>query len=378
MAWEILHIITGLNDGGAEAVLYRLCGYGAKPERHAVVSLSPAGKYSEPLEALGVTVHHLDMPRGRVTLTGLYRLYCLLRRHKPQSVQTWMYHADLVGGVVARLAGVPYVFWGLHHTDLIPGASGRSTRIVAGLCARLSRFVPARIVACAERARIVHIALGYDAKKFVVIPNGYDIDAYAPDPQAGEALRRQLAPPTDGPVIGLVGRWNAQKDHANLVAAFERVLARQPCARLVLVGTDCAPDNPALVDLLEGAGLSRRVHLLGRRDDIPAVMNALDLHVLSSSHGEAFPNVVAEAMACGTPCVVTNVGDAALIVGETGWVVTPRDSEALANAILSALAEKERKPHIWSARQHSARQRVVDKFSLATMVEAYETIWRST
>jgi len=370
----ITHITTGLNDGGAESVLYRLCQKSAAPSALMVISLSPAGKYSAPLAALGVTVHHLDMPRGRLTLGGLIKLFRLLRKERPALVQTWMYHADLVGGVLARLAGVRRVFWNIRHTELAAGATGRSTRIVAELCARLSRFIPLKIIACAERACAVHIALGYDAKKIVVIANGYDISAYSPAPEIGEAVRKQLGLPLDVPVLGLVGRWNAQKDHANLVAAFKNVLTRQPETRLVLVGTDCTSDNAALVALLEDAGVSERVYLLGQRNDVPAIMNALDLHVLSSSHGEAFPNVVAEAMACGTPCVVTDVGDAALIVGDTGWAVPPRNPAALSDAIATALDER-KDQSTWALRKSRARARIAENFSLDKMVARYQAVW---
>lgn len=372
---KVVHIITGLNDGGAEAVLYRLCLAAEQHDRHVVISLSPAGKYSPLLEAAGVEVHHLDMPRGRLTVSGLLRLFRLLRHHRPDVVQTWMYHADLLGGVVARLAGCRRVFWNIRHSELVPGATGRSTLIVARLCAFLSRLVPHGIVACAERAREVHIGIGYDAGRFVVIPNGYDVSRYRPDIAARAALRDELGIGPETPLLGLVGRWNKQKDHPNLLAAFARVAQEQPGIRLLLVGTGCTPDNSDLVALIEGHHLAGQVLLAGRRDDIPAVMNGLDLHILSSSHGEGFPNVVAEAMACGTPCIVTDVGDAALIVGQTGWVVPPRDPEALAEAMRAALGAMQ-DDATWHDRKDSARRRIADNFSLSTMVERYQALWQ--
>src|SRR5690606_24342480 len=161
---------------------------------------------------------------------------------------------------------------------------------------------------------------------------------------------------------------------ANLIRAFSLLRKRMPDLHLVFAGTDCDDSNAELMRLLQEAGGMENVHLLGRRSDIPALMNALDLHVLSSSHGEAFPNVVAEAMACGTPCVVTDVGDAAVIVGNTGWVVPPRDSEALARAIAEALAEGQN-ADMWHRRQRAARQRIVDEFSLEAMVARYHSVW---
>jgi len=370
----ILHIITGLEDGGAEAVLFRLCTHGVAAD-HRVVSLTGEGKYGPLLQAAGVPVTCLGMPRGRISPKGLWQLYRLLRKEKPAIVQTWMYHANLVGGVVARAAGLRRIYWGIHHTTLVPGTTGSSTRFVDWLCARLSAFVPMSIVACAERARDVHIANGYTSEKFMVIPNGYDISVFCQDSSARASLRKELGIEPSTPVVGLVGRWDPQKDHRNLVVAVAQLRKKWSALQLVLVGTDCNQANSVLLQRLSDAGLSAGVHLLGRRADIPAIMNALDVHVLSS-YGEAFPNVVAEAMACGTPCVVTDVGDAALIVGDTGWVVPPRDPAALAKAMSTALSEREDADK-WSERQRAARQRIVDEFSLEAMVARYREVWAS-
>lgn len=369
---EILHTITGLNDGGAEAVLYRLVTFDDR-HRHIVVSLSDAGKYGPLLAAKGIEVHCLDMPRGRLTLSGLRGLWAVLRKERPQIVQTWMYHANLVGGVLAKLTGVKNIYWGIHHTDLVPGTTGRSTRMVDWLCARLSPYVPSGIIACAERAKEVHIRNGYDAGKFTVIPNGYDIGQFSPDVEVRRAFRKELGVGAETPVLGFVGRWDPQKDHANLIRAFSLLRKQMPDLHLVLAGTDCDRSNTDLMRLLRDVGGTEGVHLLGRRSDVPALMNALDLHILSS-YSEAFPNVVAEAMACGTPCVVTDVGDAAAIVGDTGWVVPPRDSEALARAIAEALAEGQN-ADMWHRRQRAARQRIVDEFSLEAMVARYHSVW---
>jgi glycosyltransferase involved in cell wall biosynthesis len=369
---RVLHIITGLNDGGAEAVLYRLITHDQENE-HGVVSLTSVGKYGPLLRAAGVPVWTLEMPRGRLTMQGLYTLWRLLRTQRPDLVQTWMYHADLVGGTLAHWAGVPVV-WGIHNTTLEPGKSTRSTLWVARACARLSRRVPRRIVACAQAAVQVHAALGYDAARMVVIPNGYDLSRFAPDAAARERLRREWGVPDEVPLLGMVARFDPFKDHANLIEALARL--RRSGGRFVclLVGTSMQSDNPVIADRLRDAGLQDVVRLLGPRPDIPDVMNALDVHVLSSS-AEAFPNVLAEAMACGTPCVTTDVGDAALIVGDTGWVVPPRDSAALAEALQQALQAWSDRP-AWAQRQAACRARIAEHFSIEAMVDRYRAVWR--
>jgi len=369
---SVLHIISGLADGGSQAVLYRLCRYD-DPKRHHVISMGGYGKYGPMLEDLGTKVDFLDMPRGRATPRGLWRLFCLVRRSGADVVQTWMYHADLVGGVVARLAGKRRVFWGIRHTTLDVKSSSRSALIAARLSARLSSFVPSRIICCAEKSAEVHSAIGYDSKPMVVIPNGYDLDQFKPDATIRQTTREGLGIDDETPLLGFVARFDPQKDHANLIFALGILMRAGQSFHCLLVGSGLDTGNQTLVGQIEREGLSSHVSLLDRRDDIPAVMNALDLHVMSSAFGEAFPNVLAEAMACGTPCVSTDVGDAPEIVGETGMIVPVRNPDALAAAIAQMLAERD--TPAWKLRSEAARRRVSEKFSIERMVESYRNIW---
>lgn len=368
----IFHVISGLNDGGAEAVLYRLC-VNDKTIKHHVVSMMDEGKYGALLREAGVQVFCLSMPRGRVTLGGLWRLWRLLRQIRPQVVQTWMYHADLVGGVIARFAGVRQVFWNIRHSTLDVEKSRRSTIWVARLCARISSRVPSTIICCAQRALEVHRELGYAADKLQVIPNGYDLVRFCVDEDARVRLRAEWNV-EDRWLIGMIGRFDPLKDHKNLLDALAIIKSHGVDFYCVLVGCGLDGSNTQLTTWLGELNLTGEVKLLGQRMDIPDVMNALDVHVLSSS-SEAFPNVVAEAMACGTPAVVTDVGDAALIVGETGWIVPPKDPIALADALLksrSAMFDKS----AWQARCTAVRQRMEDHFNLRRMVENYHLAWQ--
>lgn len=366
---NVLHVTTGIEDGGAEAVLYRLVTSDS-PDHHAVVSLTGPGKYGEMIAEAGMRVHALGLPRGRLRPGPLARLWRIMRAERPDVVQTWMYHGDLVGGSAARLAGVPAVVWGIHNSTLQRGRSKPGTMAVARLNAGLSRVVPRRIICCSNRSAELHWALGYARARFRVVANGYDFTHFHPDPAARARLRAELGVADDEPLLGMVARFDPQKDHANLLAALGILKRRGARFRCLLVGPRTTADSPDLVRTVAEHGLEDRVTLLGPRGDIPAVMNALDLHVLSSAYGEAFPNVVCEAMACGTPCVVTDVGDCAAIVAETGWTVPPSDAEALARAIGEALAVLPDPD-----RAAAAEARIRDNYSLARMVEAYRGVW---
>lgn len=370
---KVLHVIVGLGTGGAEMMLYRLLERMERPRYESVViGLLGPGPVGARIEGLGIPVHALGMRRGFFDPTVIWTLTRLIRRERPDVVQTWMYHANLAGGVAARLSGVSDVVWGIHNATL-DGSEGRRTMVwTAKAGAPFSRWVPRRIVCCAESARLVHAAHGYDVGRMVVIPNGFDLDAFKPDPSAPESLREELGLPSDTPLIGLVARFDPQKDHRTFIDAAATLGRRMPTVHFVLCGDGVTDANPELAGWIAAAGLSDRVHLLGRRTDAPRIHGAVDISSMSSAFGEAFPLVIGEAMACGVPCVVTDIGDSALIVGETGRVVRPRDPDALARAWQELLEL----PAAERARLGGeARRRIAERFEISHVVSRYSEIY---
>lgn len=365
----IVHVITGLGRGGAESALFRLVSAAPDRARCKVVSLGDGGLFRPRLEQLGVEVVSLGMHTRLPSPLALLRLVRLLRRWQPQLVQTWMYHADLLGGIAARFARVP-VCWGIRQSDLSPQVNKASTRVIVRLCAMLSRRVPARIVSCSQRAAEVHRAIGY-AAPFVVVPNGLDVRDWQPQPELREPLRRELGLSPDEFVFVHAGRADPQKDHGNLARAFSLLPLGPARPRLILCGKGLGPSDAYLRAMPFSAAARSAVLPLGERDDLPRLWQAADAFILSSS-GEAFPNVLAEAMACGLPCVTTDVGDAGEIVGDTGLVVPARDAAALARAMqsLRLLTPDERQ-----ALGRAARQRVETRYTLERMAVGFRNVW---
>jgi glycosyltransferase involved in cell wall biosynthesis len=302
-------------------------------------------------------------------------LRSLIAATRPDAVQTWMYHADLIGGLAARLAGVRAIAWGIRNSGEHLERSSRSARLVLRACALLSGSVPKAIVCAAQKAAERHADKGYRRERLVVISNGYDLSRYAPDNAARARMRAQWGLEGDAPAIGCVARWDPLKDHANLLRAVAALVrdGRDAGLRCVLIGRGMTADNPELGALIDRLGLRDRLVLAGPSDDVPAAMNGLDLHVLSSC-AEGFPNVVAEAMACGVYCVVTDVGDAAYIVGDTGVVVPPEQAEALARGIETALREVAARGRERAG--EPGRARVLEHFGIARMVQGYIAVWR--
>lgn len=371
---KIVHVITGLENGGAEAVLSRLC-INDTAAQHVIISMMGPGKYGPILRKSGVEVYYLNMPPGRLTLSGLVGLYKKLRAEKPCAVQTWMYHADLIGGFIAWLAGCKNILWNIRHSDLESHKSKRSTIVVAKACARLSASLPKKIICCAEKAAKIHVALGYCSTKITVIHNGYDLQEFKPSNQLRQRVRNEVGLENSELVLGMVGRFNPQKDHEGLFCALAKLKKMKLGFKCLLVGRAMSNNNPELRAWINHYRLNDEVILLGERSDIPAIMNAIDIHVLSSSFGEAFPNVLAEAMASGTPCVTTDVGDAAEIVGDAGWVVPVKAPVELSAAIAEAANECCFMPEAWSLRKGAAVERVAKNFSLEKMIGAYHNAW---
>jgi glycosyltransferase involved in cell wall biosynthesis len=370
---KVLHIISNLTMGGAETMLLRLLERTDLAEFPSeVVSLMDVSVMGERIRATGVPVRALGIHPRRPNPLGLLRLAREIRRVRPDVIQTWMYHADLLGGLAALLAGRPPVVWGIRHSTLDASATRRRTIWTARLCARLSSRVPTRITCCSETGRRVHVQLGYQAEKMQVIPNGFDLSRFQPEAEARVSLRQELALPGETPLIGLIARFAPEKDHANFIRAAGRLAQRCPDVHFVLCGRGVTPENSALAAQIDSEGLAERCHLLGDRDDVPRLTPAFDLATCSSS-SESFPQILGEAMACGVPCVTTDVGDAALIVGETGRVVPSRDPEALANAwgdLLDAGAdERQRLGQL-------ARDRIGEQFAIDDVVARYHTLYR--
>jgi glycosyltransferase involved in cell wall biosynthesis len=377
---KVLHVITGLATGGAETMLVKiLSALPAAEVSSMVVALGAKGPMVERVEALGVPLVSLGSMRSLGGLPAApraaLRLARIMRAFRPDAVQCWMYHANLLGGLAARMAGSPPVIWGLRQSDLDPRRTKATTRLIANLGARLSRRLPTRILACGHSVRSVHKEMGYDTAHMVVVPNGFDGDIFRPDRSARARVRCELGVGEDDLLIGLPARFDPQKDHASFFKAAAIVHDTHPRAVFALCGTHVTADNGDLRRLLASAKLPQSaVRLMGERRDMPAVMAALDIVVSASAYGEGFPNVLGEGMAAGALPIATDSGDSRLIVEGIGYVVPVADPVALARAMRDALElpvlEREE-------RKEAARARVLRNYALSDIAQQYLALWRA-
>ncbi len=367
----VLHLINGLATGGAERMLSKLVVRSDHTRfRHVVVSMMDEGTLGPHLRAAGIPVFQLGMRQGRPSPRAALEFSRILGRERPAVVQTWMYHADFLGLVAGKLRRVPRIVWNLRCSASPVTLRTPLTRGLVRVLARLSAL-PDVVIANAEAGRRTHEALGYAPKRWEIIPNGFDLEEFAPDPEAARRTRGALGIARDALVIGMVANFTPPKDHDTFLAAAQRIAHRHEDVQFVLVGRGVDRTDDHLRAMIASTEIEGRVHLLGERSDVPEIVPAFDL-AISSSCEEGFPNTIGEAMACGVPCLVTDVGDSARIVGPTGRTVPARDPDALASAAheMLALGRSE-----LNRLGQAARTRIREEFGLSAVVARYENLY---
>ncbi len=365
-------MISSLEVGGAETMLMRLAqATDGRLHDVLVVSMIDRGALLEPMREAGIRVETLGMRPGSPDPRGLWRLASIVRRFGPHVLQTWLYHADLLGLLCARLGAAPRLVWNIRCSDMDLGKYRWTTRLVRSILAAASAR-PDAVVVNSQTGRLVHERAGYRPRRWALIPNGIDLERFSPRP-ASERLRARLGAAPDEVLIGMAARFDPMKDHAGFLDAAAMLLRRRPATRFALAGKNVNARNDALVRMLDAHRLRERVALLGPCDDMPELLAGLDIVTSSSAFGEGFPNVLAEAMACATPCVATDVGDAARIVGDKGLVVPPSEPEALAHAWEALI---DRGPEARRVLGREAREKIARDYPLARAVREYDGLYR--
>ena len=367
---RIVHVITGLNAGGAEAMLYKLLQHTDRPViAPTVISLLDKGVIGAKIEQLGIEVRELHMARSAPPSPRvIIRLVRILNELKPDIVQGWMYHGNLAVLLAGRIKPKPRVFWNIRGSHVYLRHEKPLTAIIIKLLAMLSNY-PDVIINNSLKSKELHEnVLRYPAGRQIVIPNGFDTGRYKPDLDARTKVRHEWGIGENSIVVGAAGRYDPIKDYSNFLQAASIVARSDADVHFVMAGAGLDMANSGLVGLVAARGLHDRVHLLGYREDLHYLYSGLDIAV-SSSLNEGFPNVIGEAMSCGVPCVVTDVGDSARIVGDTGRVVPSRDSAALAGGIRDLIAAGKVTREGLGAR---ARKRIEEMFSIQSVVKRYE------
>jgi len=369
---KIIHIITDLDVGGAEMMLYKLLGsLNDESIDSMVVSLMDQGRVAKHIETLGVKVEMLGLRKGETPgWQTIKKLRQIMRAFNPDIVQGWMYHGNIAATVAVFLFDPMHrkvkLFWNVRQTLYDINSEKIQTRWLIVLGRWLS-FFPHSIIYNSNLSAEQHCNAGYLSKKTKIIPNGFDLQKFKPDQQHRQQFREELGVAESVLLVGHISRLHPMKDHATLLRAIDRVtdglsdIGGKQEVLFLLVGngvTSELSNNPA-------------IHFLGERSDIPKIMSALDMVVSSSAWGEGFPNVIGEAMASEVPCVVTDVGDSAYIVGKYGQVCSVGDDQCIANSLLQLIENKQER----KTAGKQARKRIKENYSMDKIKKEYLKEW---
>jgi len=368
---KVFHLITSLDTGGAEVTLRRLLSrFNRGKFENVVASLTNDGPIGAQIRELDIPVHIIGMRRGVPSLPKLWSLWRLICRERPSILQTWLYHSDLIGLLLGRAARVGSIVWNIRCADTgemySQGLRGLTFRILV----RLSSWADT-IIANSHAGQEHHQSCGYSSQCWKVIPNGYDTKQLRPRSDARPWLLGEANLDPENIIIGIVARYDALKGHEIFLQAASILAERREMVRFVMVGSGIDDSNAELLALIRKHGVGNHVRLLGERADIPRITAGFDI-ATCTSHSEGFPNMVAEAMACGVPCVATNVGDVDVLLGGIGWIVPVGDPVAMAAGWEEVVNLKPQ-----SKRQvgEQSRRRIIEKYSLDAVTQRYEKIY---
>ncbi|MEN2751562.1 glycosyltransferase [Psychrobacter sp. FBL11] len=371
MTKKITHVIIGLNVGGAELMLKRLVLHSQKTGQfqHSVISLTDVGIIGSDLQNQGVKVYSLGMKSIASVPKVFLQLKKLLKELRPDVVQTWMYHADFLGGLAAKSVGVDNIIWGIRTTDVSQGASKQTVHL-SKICAKLSYYVPDSIVCAAHVSKDYHIDIGYDKSKMIVIPNGFDVEALSSTKEDGLNIRNQFDLSPDDIVIGSVGRFNPVKNQKLFVEVASTLVKDFPGLKFMLVGRDNDSENKELMSWIKQYNLLDNFRLLGQRNDVPKCLKAIDIFCLHSKT-EGFPNVVGEAILSDTTCVATNVGDVKVLLDEES-IALSNDVIGVSHTIRKYLTYPKDK---LLKKANENKHNIITKYSMKVIIDKFHSLY---
>ena len=367
---RVLHVIYSLGQGGAERTLSNIC-LRSKKHIHHVVCLTNKSFYSNLLEKNNIKIYELNMNKLQNLFISPLRLYLILKKIKPEIVQTWMYHSDLFGGVIARLAGVKVVLWNVRSSSFKIPLISHSSLLTSRINALISSFLPNKIICCGKYTAQCHVKQGYDSSKIKIIFNGVDTNLFSPNSKKRNLVRMKYKINSHTILFGMIARYTPEKDHKSLLKALSLCNNLDQEWKCILCGKDMDYNNYELVEIINSLNLSQKIHLIGTQINVNEIYNALDLHILSS-RSEGSPNCLTEALSSGVPCISTSVGDAQFILKKRDWIVNPNNHYQLAKVIKKFinLSESER-----AKISESSRKLIKSEFSLSKMIESYDNLY---
>lgn len=371
---KILNIITSLGDGGAEATLYKILSDNQNHHDHSVICLMGKGKYGERLINTNVNLITLNLPRGKLTIKAIFILFKTIKKISPDVVQTWLYHADFIGGLISRIMGIKRIYWNIRTSEYFTKNISFKTKLIIKINSYLSYVIPSKIIYCSSRSIKIHEDIGF-AKKSFLITNGFDHTLFKENIIKKKIYRKNLNISKDDFVIGFVSRYDPIKNHQLLINSIELLIAKNNKVKnlkCIFIGKDIK-NNKSINESINAKNLKNFFILLEQQENIFDYMNILDLHVLPS-HGEGFPNVLAESMCCSIVNIARDVGDSSVIISDDNLIFNNNVKE-LSELLLKMIKIKENQIDKWLDLKKNARKNIITNYSLNKMVKEYYSLW---
>ena len=374
---RIVHIISGLNIGGAERSLvnllqkYPLSDIGSVK----IISLTRGGVLRREIMKMGFDVSEVGLSKNPISFLRLLIIFQLMLKFKPHIVQTWMYHSDLIGGIIGRILRVRIIIWNVRGSGVSFKLNGLLTYVVIRLCSFFSKYIPDAVITNSEAAIVSHSDVGYACKKFRLIYNGFDSNRFQKlDEKSITAYKKQYGVDKKTTIIGMVGRYDIYKNPFCFIRMLKSLREDYKRGDLIgiMAGEGFDEKNLEFMTFIEKMECRDYVQLIGQRSDPREVYNMFDVLVMPST-SEGFPNVVGEAMSCAVPVVATNVGDTKKLVDGIGIMVEKANPNHLAANVDLILRLSDEK---LSLLKSLSRKRIKEDFSIKKMVNEYNSLYQ--
>lgn len=372
---SIIYIISGIGTGGAEQMLGKiLTEFNATKllNTKAIIVLTRNDFELSIFNSLGIDIFYFNFRNILLLPFNLVKLILLIKKLNPDIVQTWMYHADLFGGICSRIAGVKNVIWGIRNSFISSNYMSKTTQFVVKVCVRLSYFIPKYILCNSIQSMKDHENAGYDCNKFKFIPNGFDINNF--NGTSSFNLRNHLNLDDNSILIGNVGRYHLQKNQIGFLKCAKLLHEIRPDIHFVMAGTNVDYNNELITEYIQEFDLSNNVHLLGIRKDLELILPNFNF-LLSSSLGEAFPNIIGESMLSKVICICTDVGDCREIIGPYGLITKDSSPESMKDAIMCALNFES---EYLKSMGTNARNRIIANYNIEKICNDYLSFYLSS
>lgn len=370
---KVAMVINSLEVGGAEISLENLCNAISKDVTLQIITLSGVGLIGTRMRERGYLIHECELNKSLSSFKNFFKLILLLRRFKPDVVHTWMYHSNLLGGIAAKLAGINKIVWSIHNFNVDKGMIKTSTRILIRISAIFSYLIPKTIICCSQNSLETHSALFYKNSKLFFLPNGVDDSLFKHSIIGREQVRKEFQIKEHEIVVGLVGRYDVQKNQLGFLKALSKNKKIAKRYTYFFVGRGNDSENKSLVEKIYEFELEDKIKLLGEREDIQHILSAMDIFVLPSL-GEAFPISLCEAMLCEVPSIATDVGDINFILDGILNPIQTNDLDSITSIIhaIASMPVVERRKI-----GQKLRDRIVKSFSMDIVSKKHLNLYES-